>query len=93
MDFTIHNDFSSISESEWNTLVEQGISDVPFLRLEYLRQWWQTLGGGEWKDAELVLISARESDRLIGIAPLFKRNMTDAPSCCCLKHRDSDYLD
>ena len=26
MDFTLHNDFSSISETEWNTLVEQGIS-------------------------------------------------------------------
>ena len=72
MDFTLHRDFSSISETEWNTLVEQSVSDVPFLRHEVLRQWWQTLGGGEWKRAELVLISARENDKLVGIAPLFK---------------------
>ena len=94
MDFTIHNDFSSISESEWNTLVEQGISDVPFLRLEYLRQWWQTLGGGEWKDAELVLISARESDRLIGIAPLFKAEYDGRSELLLLGSIEiSDYLD
>ena len=94
MDFTIHNDFSSISESEWNTLVEQGISDVPFLRLEYLRQWWQTLGGGEWKDADLVLISACEGDRLIGIAPLFKAEYDGRPELLLLGSIEiSDYLD
>jgi len=94
MDFTILNDFSSISESEWNTLVEQGISDVPFLRLEYLRQWWQTLGGGEWKDADLVLISSREGDRLIGIAPLFKAEYDGRPELLLLGSVEiSDYLD
>ncbi|HRQ25179.1 MAG TPA: GNAT family N-acetyltransferase, partial [Anaerolineales bacterium] len=33
--------------------------------------WWRHLGGGEWKDAKLVLVSAREDDKLVGIAPLF----------------------
>jgi CelD/BcsL family acetyltransferase involved in cellulose biosynthesis len=94
MDFTILNDFSSIFESEWNTLVEQGISDVPFLRLEYLRQWWQTLGGGEWKNPELVLIFARESDRLIGIAPLFKAEYDGRLELLLLGSIEiSDYLD
>ena len=94
MDFTIHNDFSSISENEWNTLVEQGLNDVLFLRVEYLRQWWQTLGGGEWQAAELVLISARENDQLIGIAPLFKAEYDGRSALLLLGSIEiSDYLD
>ena len=94
MDFTLHNDFSSISETEWNTLVEQGISDAPFLRHEYLSRWWSTLGGGEWKDAELVLISARENDQLIGIAPLFKTEYDGRSALLLIGSIEiSDYLD
>ncbi|HUH97172.1 MAG TPA: GNAT family N-acetyltransferase [Anaerolineales bacterium] len=94
MDFTLHNDFSAIPETEWNTLVEQGISDVPFLRHEYLRQWWQTLGGGEWQQAELVLISAREDGRLIGLAPLFKAQYDGRPALLLVGSIEiSDYLD
>ncbi|MGE5378840.1 MAG: GNAT family N-acetyltransferase [Bacteroidota bacterium] len=71
MDFFLHQDFSEISEEDWNTLVEQSIADTPFSRHEYLSEWWKTLGGGEWKNAELVLVSAREGNQLVGIAPLF----------------------
>jgi CelD/BcsL family acetyltransferase involved in cellulose biosynthesis len=71
IDFTLHRDFSEISEAAWNALVEQSITDTPFSRYEYLSQWWQTRGGGEWQNAELVLISASENDQLVGIAPLF----------------------
>jgi CelD/BcsL family acetyltransferase involved in cellulose biosynthesis len=71
MNFTLHKDFSELSETSWNVLVEQSFADTPFSRYEYLSEWWQTLGGGEWENAELVLISAKENDRLIGIAPLF----------------------
>jgi CelD/BcsL family acetyltransferase involved in cellulose biosynthesis len=51
--------------------VEQSIADTPFSRYEYLSEWWKTRGGGEWKQAELVLVSGIENDQLIGIAPLF----------------------
>lgn len=71
MNFSSHKDFSEISADSWNALVEQSITDTPFSRYEYLSEWWQTLGGGEWKSAELVLVSAREGDELIGVAPLF----------------------
>jgi len=71
MDFFLHQDFSEFSETQWNALVEQSIADTPFSRYEYLSEWWRTLGGGEWKNAELILVSARENDQLIGIAPLF----------------------
>src|SRR5215208_1680494 len=73
MNFILHKDFSDISEATWNALVEQSITDTPFSRHEYLSEWWKTLGGGEWlrSSTELILISAREGDDLVGIAPLF----------------------
>jgi len=71
MEFKLHNDFSEIDPETWNTLVEQSIADTPFSRYEYLSEWWKTLGGGEWANAKLVLVSASENDQLIGIAPLF----------------------
>jgi CelD/BcsL family acetyltransferase involved in cellulose biosynthesis len=71
MEFKLHHDFSEIESTAWNALVEQGIADTPFSRYEYLSAWWSTLGGGEWKSAELVLVSAAENGQLIGIAPLF----------------------
>ena len=72
MEYTYLKDFSSISPADWNNLVEAGISDSPFLRHEILSQWWRTLGGGEWKEADLILVCASENGKLIGIAPLFK---------------------
>ena len=71
MNFTLHKNFSELDPDEWNTLLAESITDVPFLRHEYLSTWWATCGGGEWQQAELALISARENDRLIGIAPFF----------------------
>ena len=77
MNFILHKDFSEFSLDSWNALVEQSIADTPFSRHEYLSEWWKTLGGGEWnagngsQQPELILISARENDQLIGIAPLF----------------------
>ncbi len=94
MDYTFCDDFSSISGTEWNTLVEQGINDVPFLRYEYLSQWWSTLGGGEWKNPALVLISARENGQLIGIAPLFKAEYEGRSALLLIGSIEiSDYLD
>ncbi|MBK9925935.1 MAG: GNAT family N-acetyltransferase [Anaerolineales bacterium] len=71
MEFKLHNSFSEIDPNTWNMLVEQSIADTPFSRYEYLSEWWKTSGGGEWKNAKLVLVSASENDQLIGIAPLF----------------------
>lgn len=94
MEYTLHNDFSSIPASDWNALVEAGITDAPFLRHEMLSQWWKTLGGGEWKDAELVLISASENGHLIGIAPLFRAEYDGRPVLLLVGSIEvSDYLD
>lgn len=77
MEFFWHKDFSEFSETTWNALVEGSIADTPFSRYEYLSEWWKTLGGGEWNRVEdgsrlsLLLVSAKENEQLIGIAPLF----------------------
>ncbi|HEY5901067.1 MAG TPA: GNAT family N-acetyltransferase [Anaerolineales bacterium] len=94
MDFEKHADFSSIDPQEWNALAAEGVSDVPFLRHEYLKAWWGTRGGGEWPQAELALISAREGGRLVGIAPLFKAEYEGRSSLLLLGSIEiSDYLD
>lgn len=94
MNFTFHNDFSELDPAEWNALLSESVSDVPFLRYEYLSAWWSTRGGGEWQEAELALISARESDRLVGVAPLFLTEYDGRKALMLLGSIEiSDYLD
>lgn len=57
--------------NEWNGLLVKAPIHVPFLRHEFLRDWWNTLGGGEWKDGTLSIITARAGENLVGIAPFF----------------------
>jgi CelD/BcsL family acetyltransferase involved in cellulose biosynthesis len=82
---------------EWNTLLSISACHVPFLRHEYLAAWWKTLGGGEWKQAELFVITARAEPGgpLVGIAPLFfTLNKEKKPALMLLGSIEiSDYLD
>ena len=94
MEFRLHKDFSEIDANTWNLLVEQSIADTPFSRYEYLSEWWKTLGGGEWKQAELVLVSASENDHFVGIAPLFVAEYDGQRALMLLGSIEiSDYLD
>jgi len=96
MKLTIHNTFPEPTfMPDWNALLAESMTNVPFLRYEYLAAWWQTLGGGEWKDAALSLVTAHEADRLIGIAPLFRTaNHDGLPALMLLGSIEiSDYLD
>ncbi|MFN3741963.1 MAG: GNAT family N-acetyltransferase [Anaerolineales bacterium] len=63
--------FEEIGSERWNALLEKSQTDVPFLRFEFQLAWWEGLGGGEWSQAELALITAWDGDELVGIAPLF----------------------
>ncbi len=81
---------------EWNALLIDCAIHVPFLRNEYLVAWWDTLGGGEWKQGELCVIIARHPDgKLAGIAPLFfTKNLAQTPALMLLGSIEiSDYLD
>ncbi len=94
MEYTLHKDFSEIPAEAWNELAEAGISDTPFARHEMLSQWWKTLGGGEWQEAQLVLISASENGQLIGIAPLFEAEYDGRAALLLVGSIEvSDYLD
>jgi CelD/BcsL family acetyltransferase involved in cellulose biosynthesis len=102
MNFTLHKDFSEIDPTAWNALVQQSSTDTPFSRYEYLSEWWQTLGGGEWRVGadgraerpQLVLISAIENDQLVGIAPLFLTEYDGQRALMLVGSIEiSDYLD
>ncbi|MBI5351892.1 MAG: GNAT family N-acetyltransferase [Chloroflexi bacterium] len=94
MKYTFHKDFSEINSQEWNDLLKDSVSDTPFLRYEYQRIWWEHRGGGEWQNAELVLVTAREDEKLIGIAPLFIADYEGQPSLLLIGSIEiSDYLD
>lgn len=94
MDYTLLNDFSQIQAQEWNDLLSESISDTPFLRYEYQQAWWQHRGGGEWKNAQLILVTARESGKLVGIAPLFIAEYENQPALLLNGSIEiSDYLD
>ncbi len=94
MEFTLHKDFSDIPAVEWNSLVSEGITDTPFARHELLSEWWRTLGGGEWPEAELLLVSASENGKLTGIAPLFKADHDGRSTLLLVGSIEiSDYLD
>ncbi len=82
--------------NEWNQLLEKSANNVPFLRHEYLATWWETLGGGEWKQGELYVVLARgDSGELLGIAPLFiTENLAGQRALMLLGSIEiSDYLD
>ncbi len=94
MEFNLHKDLSEIDPSEWNSLLSESIHNTPFLRHEYQRAWWEHRGGNEWKQAELVLVSARENGQLIGIAPLFLAEYDGYPALMLVGSIEiSDYLD
>lgn len=94
MEYKLHKDFSEINTQEWNGLLKDSVSDTPFLRYEYQHGWWEQHGGSEWQDAQLVLVSAREGDKLIGIAPLFIAEYEGKPALLLIGSIEiSDYLD
>jgi CelD/BcsL family acetyltransferase involved in cellulose biosynthesis len=94
MKYTLHLDFSEINAPAWNDLLKESVTHTPFLRYEYQRAWWAHRGGGEWLDAQLILISAREDDKLVGIAPLFIAEYENERKLLLIGSIEiSDYLD
>lgn len=94
MDFTLHTTFPEDLQTEWNDLLAESVTHVPFLRHEYLSAWWRHLGGAEWTRADLAIVSAREEGKLIGIAPLFHVEQDGVGKLILLGAIEiSDYLD
>jgi CelD/BcsL family acetyltransferase involved in cellulose biosynthesis len=97
MDFSLHRSFADLDglAQEWNDLLDESLTNVPFLRYEFQHTWWETRGGGEWPQAGLVLVLAREAGRLVGVAPLFSaRNQAGRQALLLLGSVEiADYLD
>jgi CelD/BcsL family acetyltransferase involved in cellulose biosynthesis len=99
MQTNIYRSFSELASlsGEWNDILSCcSASHVPFLRYEYLSNWWTTLGGGEWSQGELYVVTIRDDDgKLLGIAPLFySQNRDNLPALLLLGSIEiSDYLD
>ena len=97
MDFALHRNFSDLAvlAANWNALLAESVTHIPFLRYEYLSTWWATRGGGEWSESELAVVTAHQNGRLAGIAPLFSaRNRDGDPALLLLGSIEiSDYLD
>jgi len=98
MEFKRYNTFNALAsyKEEWNHLLQNCASHVPFLTFDYLKAWWETRGGGEWpEDSRLILIAAFEGDSLVGIAPLFHaENILGKPALMFVGAIEvSDYLD
>ncbi len=98
MKFELHRDpavFTQLHE-DWNALVERCATQVLFLRAEYQAAWWAGRGGGEWPQAELLVVTARdEAGALVGVAPLFHAANRDGRPALLLvgSIEISDYLD
>ncbi|HKJ26435.1 MAG TPA: GNAT family N-acetyltransferase [Anaerolineales bacterium] len=82
---------------EWNQLLGNSITDVPFLRHEFLTAWWQHRGGGEWEvESSLNILTARGQDgELVGAFPLFESKNRAGNLALFLmgSHEIADFLD
>ncbi|GAP22232.1 GNAT family N-acetyltransferase [Leptolinea tardivitalis] len=77
MNFTLHTEFSDRLKVDWDQLLETNLVQAPFLEFDYQKLWWETRGGGEWTDAELMILEAHQNGVPVGIAPLFTIRQPD----------------
>jgi len=94
MQLNLQHVFSDEIELPWDNLLKESHFKSPFQKFGYLRQWWQTMGGGEWHEGKLNLVLATQEDDLIGIAPFFEINFEGKNSLLFVGSVEiSDYLD
>ncbi len=92
MVFNIHTAFSDDLAQAWDELLSVSASNVPFLKYNYQKLWWESRGANEWSlDSELVLITAEEGGLLRGVAPLFRTPQGELHLVGSIEI--SDYLD
>ena len=56
----------TFGREEWQTLLQQGVTDSVFLTWHFQRAWWETLGRGK-----LLLIVAERNDKVVALAPFY----------------------
>ena len=75
MEYKIITDFNAITAKDWDQALARSQVSSPFLRYGFQKTWWKHLGGGEWDNGSLNIITAHEDGNLLGIAPLFITNV------------------
>lgn len=63
----LHKEAFPLLREEWNRLLGNSPSDTIFLTWEWQSLWWEYFG----RDHQLLLLTARQGEELVGIAPLF----------------------
>lgn len=63
----LHKEAFPLFREEWNRLLGNSPSDTIFLTWEWQSLWWEYFGRGH----QLLLLTARHEEELVGIAPLF----------------------
>lgn len=68
MELTVYREPAAFDalRAEWNDLLERAPSDCVFYTWEWHSTWWQA-----YQPGELLILTCREQERLVGIAPLF----------------------
>lgn len=70
MAVTVQHERLDQIEGEWRRLLAASPEPVPFLHPLWLRTWLDEFQEGR----ELILLSARQDDRLVGVAPLLRED-------------------
>ncbi len=77
MNLAVYHEFPNDLAGDWHDLLSKISDRPPFLEFDYQKLWWELKGGGEWPQASLLLFTARENGKLIGLAPLFSTPLPD----------------
>ncbi len=70
MSFTVQSEGLDQLEPEWRELLPRSFLRCPFVTPTWLRVWWEEFGG----DRELMLLSVRRGQELVGVAPLMSED-------------------
>jgi CelD/BcsL family acetyltransferase involved in cellulose biosynthesis len=78
-------------ETEWNSLLERSKMDTIFLTWQWQKIWWDFFG----REAQLSIVTVRDGDELIGLAPFYALSTNEGPKTLRLIGgvEVSDYLD
>lgn len=78
----------TLLEAEWDTLVQQGMTNTPFQLLAYQKSWWHHLHPADGRLHTIVV--RHDNGRLAGIAPLYLIDGVLYFNGCV---EETDYLD
>ena len=91
MEITAYKDAAAFDElvHEWNALLGRAPTDCVFYTWEWHKTWWNA-----YQPGELLILTCRNNDKLVGIAPLFITESARGKSTQIIGCVDvTDYLD